>query len=137
MEDDGFAAYRPPSGPTAVEIPALCSEANEPFAIRMEPRRGGGWDMVSARVGPTGSPSSGASLEDFEGPFCFGPKFARCPVCGSRKQPFILVCRCGQVFCSHRARLRWFGPPTATCPRCGFTDTYGLAIQSVGGRESQ
>ena len=136
MEDDGSGGYRPPSPPASVEIPALCSQANEPFAIRMTPCPEGGWDLVFY-VPPGGAVPPTVTLHDFEGPFRMGEDFHGCPVCGETREPVLLVCECGQVFCSRRADRRLFRELTATCPSCGATTGLRGTATSMRGRETQ
>jgi hypothetical protein len=103
-----------------VEVPALCSQIREPFTIRLTPSLEGGWNVV-LYVSAAGGPSPTGALDSVEGPFRMTDDFRGCPVCGETRDPVLLMCECGQVFCSHAADRGWLGGLTATCPACGAT----------------
>jgi len=136
MGDDGSAAFRPPLPSTAVEVPALCSGMRTPFVVRLTPCPEGGWD-VALYVSAAGAPSPSAALDSVEGPFRMTDDFHGCPVCGESTPPVLLMCECGQVFCSRTAKRSWFGGLTATCPTCGTTTGLSGTAGTLRGWDAQ
>jgi len=107
-----------------------------PFVVRLTPSPEGGWDVV-LYVSATEEPPPTAKFDSVEGPFRMTDDFHGCPVCGESTPPVLLMCECGQVFCSHSARRRWLGPLTATCPACGATSELTGAAGTLRGFETQ